>query len=226
MQLTRQLYPTGRAWKLPFGGFFESAHIALAKSEERAYNDAVSTMDSLMPDNPNFSLADAADWERRLGLITNLATPFADRKAAILRKMQAPGRNPAKGHYLYLERQLQLAGFPVYVYENLKPVYPSGYDFYNPADLNPLILTQSQHGDKQHGDVQSAYINQVIVNTLSNYDDVNFNIGNSLAATFFIGGAPLGTYVNIPASREAEFRQLVLQLKQVQTVAYLFINFV
>ena len=226
MQLTRQLYPTGRAWKLPFGGFFEALHLGLAKSEERAINDAVSTMDSLMPDNANFTLLDTIDKERIYGLIGNASTSTALRNAAIIRKMKSPGRNPAKAHYLYLEYQLQLAGFPVYVYENLIPLYPTGYTYYNPAALNPAILSQSQHGDKQHGDAQSAYLNHMIVNSLDNNQDVNFNVGNSLAATFFIGGAPLGTYVNLPAAREQEFRQLVLQLKQVQAVAILFINFV
>ena len=153
LKLTRQLYPTGRAWKLPFNGYFETLHKALALSEERAYNDAVSTLYSLLPDNPNFTTADATDWERRLGLITNTTTALSIRMMAIKRKMQSPGANPAKGHYLHLQNQLQLAGFNVYVYENIIYNYPTGFSQYDPAAINPVILSAYEHGQKQHGDL-------------------------------------------------------------------------
>jgi len=227
LKLTSQFYPTGRAWKLPTFGYFDRLHKALAVSEEQAYNDAVSTLYSILPDNSNFTSDDATDWERRLGLITNLATPLASRMLAIKRKMQAPGVNPAKGHYLHLEQQLQLAGFNVYVYENIIYNYPSGFSQNNPVTLNSNISSQVQHGDHQHGDVQSGiYINSIIANSIYNSVDVGFNIGSNLRSTFFIGGNALGSYANVPISREQEFRQTILNLKQVQTVGYLFINYI
>jgi hypothetical protein len=227
LKLTRQLYPTGRAWKLPFFGYFEGLHKALAVSEAQAYEDAVSILYSILPDNSNFTSDDATDWERRLGLITNLATPLASRMLAIKRKMQAPGVNPAKGHYLNLEKQLQDAGFNVYVHENIIYNYPTGFSQYNPVTLNANISSQVQHGDHQHSDVQSGiYINSVIANSIYNSVDVGFNVGSNLRSTFFIGGSVLGTYANVTASREQEFRQLILNIKQVQTVGYLFINYI
>lgn len=226
LQLTKQLYPTGRAFYLPKDGAFEALHKGLGESEAHAWDDSASILDSLLPDTDRFTTEDATDWERRLGIFSGSGTSLQDRNSAISRKLAAPGRNPAKSNYLFLQQQLQLAGFNVYVWENLYPLYPSGYAYFNPADLNPAILSESQHGDHQHGDVQSHYINQVVANSLYNSVDIGFNIGNSLACTFFIGGSPIGTYASVPAAREKEFRQLILRLKPVQNIAYLFITYV
>jgi uncharacterized protein YmfQ (DUF2313 family) len=98
--LTKQLYPTGRAFKMPVNGYFEKLHKALAVSEAQAYEDAISIKYSLLPDNNNFTADDATDWERRLGLPYSPSSTLSDRKAAILRKLQQPGTNPAKGHKL------------------------------------------------------------------------------------------------------------------------------
>jgi hypothetical protein len=226
LKLTRQLYPTGRAWKMPFGGWFETLHKSLIISEARAYNDATAILTSLLPDNPDFTVDDATDWERRLGLITNQLTPLALRKQAIARKMQAPGANPAKGHYLYLQSQLQLAGFPVYVFENINYLYPTGFSQNNPVSVSPNLFSLFQFGDKQFGDTQmGGGYTSLIVNSIDEQADNNFNIGNNLRSTFFIGGAPLGNYVTIPLSRKEEFRQLILNIKQVQTVGFLLVNY-
>jgi len=225
MALTRQLYPTGYAFKMADNSYLEALHYGLLTSEIQAYEDAVSIFDSLLPDNNNFTTDDATDWERRLGLTYNPLATLADRKAAIIRKFRTPGVNPAKGHYLNLERELRLAGFDVYVYENIFPDYPTGYITQNPAVLNPAILSQAQHGDFQHGDVQSNYLNNICVNHIDLTRDVVFNIGTSLKSTFFIGGDPLGSYASVPLVRKNEFRQLILRIKQVQTVGILFINY-
>lgn len=226
MKLTRQLYPTGRAWKMPIFGDLEKFHRACAEMETQAYEDAVSFLKSLLPDNSVFSSDDATDWERRLGIVTNLSTPLADRKAAIIRKLQAPGRNPAKAHYLYIQQQLQLAGFDVYVHENMNPLYPSGYTEYNPITLNSNIFSNFYHGDAQHGVYQhGGFINHVVANSIDNDLDIGFDTGENLRCTFFIGGQTLGTYATVPASREIEFRQLILQLKPVQNIAFLYITY-
>lgn len=213
----RLLYPTGRAFRMFEGSWLEALNNGRAAVEAQAVEDAFSIQDSMLPDNANFTAADATDWERRLGMITNSSTPLEDRKAAILRKMSYPGRNPARSHYLYLQRQLQLSGFDVYVHENI-PVQ-------NPATLNPNILTWGQHGNgAQHG-LQSPYINQVVANSLVNANDISFNPGSENTCVFFIGGSTLGTYASVPASRETEFRQTILRLKPVQNTAYLFITY-
>jgi len=221
-KLTQQLLPTGRAFRLTNWNALLNDSIAI--SEARLYSDSISLLDSLMPDTARFLEADCVMWERILGL-PGTGT-LAQRKAAINRKMSNPGVNPAKGHYLVIQEQLQLAGFNVYVYENMFPIYPTGWTTQNPAVINPLILTQSQHGGiSQHGNFQSAYLNQVVANSIYNLVDINFNFGGDLNNTFFIGGPTLGSYATVPAAREVEFRQLILQLKQTHKIALLFITY-
>lgn len=224
LKLTRQLYPTGRAWKMPFDGFFESLHKALAVSEENAYNDAVSIMYSILPDNPNFTSDDATDWERRLGMETNLATPLSLRMLAIKRKMQSPGINPARENYLNIQYQLQLGGFDIYVYENRFPVYPYGYTTQTIQQFANLY--DNQHGDHQHGDIQHGFqFGDVVVNSMDQTIDSSFVISTDLRSTFFIGGPTAGSYANVPLTRKQELRHLILQLKPAHTVAYLLINY-
>jgi len=125
-KLGKTLYPTGRAFKIPFGGVLDKLNSALSESEQRAFDDAVSILDSALPDNDNFTTGDATDWERRLGLITNPAVPLSDRKLAIIRKIRHPGNIPARQNFLYLQGQLQDAGFNVFVFENRFPTYADG----------------------------------------------------------------------------------------------------
>ena len=85
-----------------------------------------------------------------------------------------------------------------------------------------------QHGDWQHGDQQHGVAlnpEDRIINYIDKEDDATFDVGSNLRSTFFIAGATLATTANVLASREEEFRQLVLKIKPVQTVAFLNINF-
>lgn len=229
LNLSKQLYPTGRAFQMPPNGYIENLHKALAKSEKRAVDVADSILDSLIPDNNNFTQDDAAEWEYRLGLITNTATSLPDRRAAILRKLSQPGINPAKQHYLHIQNELQLAGFNVYVYENRFPNYPSGYVTQTPIAVSSSPSIQSvprtgtfRHKQRRHG----AFYNNVVANHITAVADYGFDTGSNFKSTFFIGGNPLGSFANVPTARETEFRQLILRLKPAQTVGFLFINYI
>lgn len=229
LKLTKQFYPTGRAFKMFDGGYLEAFHIAVNKSEERAYNAAIAIHNSILPDNANFSTDDATDWERRLGLITNSLVSLPDRMLAIKRKLNYPGLNPAKGHFQHLEYQLQLAGFDVYVYENRFPDYPTGYYTQTPFEItgNSGLFTTVRHGPIQHGQVKHGVVyNNKIANHIDESLDLNFDIGSSYRSTFFIGGNPLGTFANVDVNRKDEFRQLILKIKFVQDIGFLFINYV
>ncbi len=219
MQLTRSLYPTGRAFKMPFDGYLEKLHLGLAISEERAYLDATAILYSILPDNANFTVDDATDWERRLGLITNQATSLSDRKLAIIRKLNQPGINPAKGHYLNLERELQLAGFDVYVHENIPAVTPLAF-----SGINNLV--KIQHGQVQHGQSQHGFTySNKIANYIDEAKDLAFSVGGTFKSSFFISDL-YGGLANVPLSRKDEFRQLILKIKQVQSIGFLYINYV
>jgi len=117
--LTKQLYPTGRVWRINPNSVKEKFTNGLLASEIRAYNDGVALLDSILPDNANFSVDDAAAWEKRLGLPDGTGLSLADRIKAILVQLNWPGTNPAKGAIDYLQSVLQAAGFNVCAHENL-----------------------------------------------------------------------------------------------------------
>lgn len=229
LRLSKQLLPTGRAFRVKENSNQERLLRALSISEARLFEDLTSILHSLIPDNNDFTTDDATDWERRLGISSSALVPLADRKLAILRKMASPGRNPARGHYLRIQQELQDAGFNVYVYENNFPTYPTGYTHYNPYILNGNIRSQYQLGDAQLGDFELGYyLNNIVARYILNADDIHFDFGDSMASVFYIGAGPgtLGTYATVSAARETEFRQLVLALKQPQNIAVLFINYI
>lgn len=221
VRLAKILYPTGRAFKMPSASDFEKMTKALAKSEERYYNDMVFLLWAILPDNVNFTADDCTDWERRLGLPYSPLSSLNDRKSAIFRKLNAPGINPAKGHYLNLERQLQLAGFNVKVYENIPATDPATAGWSS-------LTSQIQYGlPNQYGNMQFGVgYSNMIVNYIDEAKDSAFNLGGSFSCTFFIGGATIGSNANVPAVRKNEFRELILKLKQVQDVGFLYINYI
>jgi hypothetical protein len=218
--LARQLYPTGRAWWMQNNGVFDNLHKAINRSFIRVLNDCDLTIDSCFPDNENFTENDANLWEYRLGLVTNNSLSLEVRKEAILRKMSYPRGIEARQNKLFIENQLRLAGFDVYVHENLPP-------YQTPDEIVSLSLELTQHGSgTQHGGgTQHGYINYDVI---ANEAIVNesFGVGSNLWATFFIGGENLGEMATIPINRLIEFKELVLKLKPAHTVAYTFINFV
>lgn len=228
VQLGKQLFPTGRAFKIPVSSAFEKLNNAAARSEARAYADALSILNSAIPDNNSFTVDDDTDWERRLGLITNQAVALSDRKLAIKRKMAHPGTVRARQNWRYVESQLQAAGFNVYVYENRFPDGMGGYITRTPEDVTGGVgFDQAEFGDFQFNDFQfGGRFHNIVANYIDDTRDGAFNVGSNLRFTFYIGGNPLGTFVNIDKNRKDEFRQLVLRLKPQHTVAFLLINFV
>jgi hypothetical protein len=227
-----QFLPTGRAFKSPKNGWTQSLSNALALSENKAYNDAMSILNSILPDNANFTTKDATDWEKRLGLIVYSPDPplgyipsLADRMLAIKAQMNHPGDIKPRQNYLYVQGQLRLAGFNVSVFENRFDDGMGGYETKTPIELAGMGgVDQNQHGDHQHGDAQHGGTwGDLVANSVDWQQDLLFDVGANLRSTFFIGGDPVGSPAYVPADRRVEFRQLILKLKPTQTVAYLFI---
>lgn len=218
--LAIDLYPTGRAFTMQKGGVADNMHVALNRSFIRLVNAGFSVLDSNFPDNENFDSDDCLLWEYRLGLRTNELISLQDRRDAILRKMSR-GRNiQARQGKEYIEYQLRIAGFDVYVHENTIP-------YKTPNDIIAGLTNIVQHGgDTQHGiGSQHGSTSVQLIANLSTPNE-SFSVGSeNLWATFFIGGPVLGEMANIPPKREEEFRELVLKLKPAHLVAYTFINF-
>lgn len=225
IKLAKQFLPSGRAFKVPKDGDLDLLINALSQSEKRLRDDADSIFDSEFPDNDDFSEDDATIWERRLGLITADGVSLDDRKKAIIRKMNHPGDIPSRQSARFLERELRLAGFDVYVWENIFP--PDG----DPQD--PLTVSggiggvPNQFGDNELGDAQlgSGYVN-LVANHIDEDKDAIFDVGPTLRFTFFIGGTPVGQFASVPQERKDEFRELILKVKPVENIAYLFVNYV
>lgn len=230
--------------RVPVNGYKEGLHNALALSEAQAITDSKAVLNSILPDNDLFTEDDATDWERRLGLISNPDVDLADRKLAIKRKMNHPGTIKARQHKLYIQGQLQAAGFNVFVHENIPEIPPiyfisdSTYGQLGDGQLGDFELGNFftvhadmvhfiQLGDVQLGDAQLGgyYWKEKVVNFITWQQDLFFSTGTNYRSIFFIGGEIPGTFADVNPEREAEFRQLILKLKPAQTVAYLLIKY-
>lgn len=223
-KLTRQLFPKGRAFNIAQNSIKQKIFDSLSLTENDFVNAADSVLWHILPDNPNFTVYDAMIWEVRLGINTNPSTSLDDRKAAIIQKLNHPGNILARQSVGFLQQQLQLAGFNVYVYENQPEQLPSdvfGVAVSGIAEHSPLV--EHMQTGMEHGSL--SLWNDVIANSIDYQKDEYFDPG-SLDRIFFICGTPLGTFANIPAIRREEFRQLVLELKRAKAVAYLGINYV
>lgn len=227
LRQTRKLYPTGRAWNAPVGGVWSKLHRALGVVESQAVSDGVATFDALLPDNSNFTADDATDWERRLGIVVNQTKTLEERKEGIVRKLRYPGAIPARQNYRYMQRELRAAGFDVYVYENIFDDGSGGIETRSPGDVvGSTGSTQNQLGMAQLGQTQLGTDYYKKVAWSIDDRDKYFDTGDLLRRTFFIAGSTVGTFADVDASREEEFRDLICRVKPNQTVAWLIINYV
>lgn len=242
--LIKQLLPTGRAFRMPIGGDGDKLIEATADGLARTYNDIQSTLDAILPDNSNFTEDDATDWEIRLGMIVNPDVDLEIRKSAIIRKMNHPGTIRARNSADYFQDQLHQAGFTdLFVHANND--YLSIYEILS-IDGN-FQLGDFQLGDQQLADVYSFFSDcfaliqlgdyqlgqwqlgsykwcDIIANHIDKSIDEDFYIGND-KRTFIIGGETFGSFGELETSRLNEFRQLVLRLKPVESVAINLINY-
>jgi len=223
LKLTKRLYPTGRAFRIPFEKTIEKIHKGLNVSESEAFLGATGILDSILPDNDNFTEQDATDWERRLAIRASSLTSLDDRKLAIARKYASPGDIPARQHFLYQQGQLQAAGFDVFIHENRVSDGMGGFTTIPIDGVIGVNYGSINYGAANYG--PSIANQDIIANYIDAERDELFVIPTDLRATYFIGGEVLGTVADIPAERESEFRQLVLTLKPLQTVGILLINY-
>jgi hypothetical protein len=215
LKLTKQLLPTGRAWKVPVDGTLEKLLLGLAESEVRADNFAVSTLNRILADNDSFTAADAAEWERRLALpVLPSYASLSKRKAIILRKYAFPGGQINRQNYNYIQSQLQLAGFDVYVHENLGGAIAITY------------TNNFQHSfDTEHGydtEMGSSDID-LIANSATKGE--SFTLDSSRGC-FFICGETYPNHGIVSPDLISSFRQLVLALKPANTVAICLIDYI
>jgi len=118
LRITKALYPIGRAFWIPINSIIEKIHNALIESENDVIEAGDELLNSILPDNSDFTTEDATLWELRLGLTVDASLSIAVRKSNILEKLQYPGDKLPRNHYLWMQKMLVDAGFGVYVHEN------------------------------------------------------------------------------------------------------------
>lgn len=222
IKLTKSLYPTGRVYNWKEDSVIGKIHKALATSEQDLTIGADQILISILADSDAFTEEMAALWEDRLAIDASPTTSLEDRKSAILRKYSHPGTQQARQHYLYMEGQLQSAGFDVYVHEN-RPVAQNPTEFpnlpsYALSNLGSFQLGQAGLGGTTPTGICANYIDEVI--------DSRFSLGSDFRHLFFVGAEIKGDLADVSADRKKEFRKLILSLKPVQTVGILFVNYV
>ncbi len=251
LAITRQLVPTGRAFRISSGSTNEAVERAFIESEVRANNDLVGILDTILPDNDNFSTEDATRWEERLGMITNQSVSLDDRKAAIKRKMNHPGDILWRQSADYIQDQLHLAGFTnLFVYENPYAFTPEDLLSQHPSSNYSQLSDSNQLGDHQLGDVytfwgqyfaevpqlgdyqlgdvqlnERIYLNK-IANHIEQSFDALFNIADYTCSFVVAGTLDSNFIAQVPSARKDELRQLLLKLKPAHNAGLLFIDYI
>ena len=223
LKLTKQLFPTGRAFKISQGTTIEKTLFALGKSEGRAVDFVLSTLYRILPDNDNFTDEDATLWEQRLGLKVNTGIDLATRKSLILRKYAYPGDEIYRANWGFIERQLRLAGYDVYVQENRFPDGFGGWEY-----VNALETENVQHSaNVEHSEDTEMGGNNLdlVVNVPIRNEPFDIGDPDNQKGSFFICGETYPDRANVRPDLEIEFRKLILTLKPANTFAILLIDF-
>lgn len=214
LKLKKQLLPTGRAFKVAENSNFEKLLLGLGESESDAFNDAIGQLNSIIPDNNSFTLADTLKWEETLGISSNELDSLTNRKAAILRKMQFPANVLGRQHKNYLEGQLKAANFNCKVYE------------YSDVKNNFASTVHKSTTTHSFTTIHGGWKIPAFTGTISNYIEPELEPEiiptiENLRSIFWIAGNTFDEYFNIPPYRVEEFRHIVLTIKPLHTVALL-----
>ena len=214
LKLKKQLLPTGRAFKVPVGGNFEKLLTGLGDEEALAFNTATGILDIIIPDNDNFTLEDAAYWEKVLSISSSTYDTIENRKAAITRKLQFPVGAKGRQHKLYLEGQLRSANFNVKVYE-----YSDIKDQFFGTVHDPNL---PHYFEVHHGGIIIPNYTGIVANRLNEDDEIDVpSTIENLKNIFWIAGETFDQFITIPPYRVEEFRHIILTIKPLHTVAFL-----
>lgn len=208
--LSNQLYPTGRAFWKKKNSIFDKVHEALALSESRVENDILNIQNDILADSVNMSETALELWENVFGL--DAKGTIAERLQIVYQRQIFPNNVLARQSLQFIQSQLQLAGFNVFLHkQNTSP--------------NSAIYGLFQYGQKKYGELVDSF--QIITNHVDENKEVPFNftsIGEKYI--FYIGGENIGDYAEISVDLKNTFRELILLLKPAHSVAVLNINYI
>ena len=216
-KLTQLLYPKGYAYRLFEWSNKLKFEKALTKQTEQTYNSIIHVQNSFMPDNTFFITEDAVKWESVLGVFPPNGATLNERKSAIFQKLASPNNTESRNTLVYMQFAIQLAGFNLYLHKS------NGQS----PDFVANTITQAQHGDFQHGQItHGAGFTNIVANSVEASTDATFDIGTNYNQVFYIGASVRGDFANVSMARQEELRRLILNLKPVESIAFLFINYV
>ena len=212
-------------------GILFRLHRAMAASLSRVIAAALGILDVILPDNPRFTLQDAHDWYRRLGIYDSGLVAFADMKRAIQQRLSFPQVPLNKQSPAYIQAQLQAAGFNVVVRKNK---FSPGPVTKTPSEILGIPVGRAYWGAFAWGTVDwgevwsSTLPITLCVNYLEEDKDALFVIPpTDYKSTFYITDPfSITSFASIDINRKIEFRQLILKLKSASMAAILFVNYV
>lgn len=235
VKVSRLFQPNGTAYRMPEGGVMEKLYKAIMSDNiggfGRAYKDMRQIGYDILPDNPYFTIDEARRWYKRLGLYDSGDVSLADMKLAIAQKMSWAQVPLAKQNYLFIQQQLRAAGFDVYVYPNRFSDGLGGWITKTPIEIlsgyvGDAALDGFYLDDLELDETWSDDNIWLIMNYQESEKDEDFYISpDGWKSTFYIAGATVDAFADVPAGREIEFRQLVLKLKAAQMCAIAFVNY-
>lgn len=246
--VTEKLFPTGRAHKVDKVG--EDMRLALSDGVERV-NDAIDDLiNGVLPDNPNFTIDWCLRHERMYGLSVYPSDTLQVRMARILAHITPYPKDVGVLSLQVLQDEIDAAGWAgvLYIHENLDGLYPQDVlpqlsypmqsgdgqlaDFqlggYNYADDYPQFYEWFQLGDYQLGGGILGTIpqfNNKIANSLQRIEDLFVNLA-PVENTFYVCGQNLGDIVTLPQADEIPLRQLLLDIKPLNSVGFLLIEYI
>lgn len=218
----KRLAPIGEAYKLFKNTENEKLVRALAEEPGRIKDFYDLVQLSGVPDG-NIPADALSDWETFLNLPKNDSLTDEERNQRITGKYAGQGGQGPD----YIQDVMQAAGFPVYVFENIPPVDPTGLPgivIHGPPNYTEkrrydATLGGFTLGSKTLGAFLGTGIEPVEVAIPS--DSTKW-----IYVFFLTGPSGLGDFVNISADKETDFRNQILQIKPAHAWVLAQVNFI
>jgi len=205
--------PTGRAWN----GEIQKAYlrgIAVEFSSKEAQITGITNIDNILFGEK------LPVWQNILNLTAE--GTIEEQEQDVVRKLSDVGSLTKDA----IETQLQAAGFDVYLHVNGLDPRPFFNFFLAHGNENAVHgRFNAVHGSILPG-VTSLVVNSLDAATDESYRDVIDSDSDTWRYAFYVGGETWPARADVDASREKEFRRLLLELKPAGMWGFLLIDYV